>query len=195
MKALQTTRSLAALLLAGVLAGCTSAVPTDTPGVDRLGQSVLRQTGPELDTILGYRFAGQNPGMEWLILELAFSSPNRATANIKRSDVFVRTPAGDRIPLATQKEFGSEYPSLRSEIHRAAIARDPMDYFPPNRQDCSLSFFAAPGTGVVFDELSLNDRRVCQGRMYFKVPGGVQTGRWVFGIDLEESTVRIPFNL
>ena len=195
MKALLTTRSLAVLLLVGVLAGCTSTVPTDTPGVDQLGRYMLRQTGPELDTVLGVRYATLNPGVEWLILELAFSSPNRASGDIKRSDVFVRTPAGDRIPLATQKEFGSEYPSLRSAIHKASVARDPMDYFPPNRQECGLDFFAAPGSGVVFDELSLNDRRVCQGRMYFKVPGGVQPGRWVFGIDLEESTVRIPFTL
>lgn len=193
MKLTLTTATLLTATIA--LTGCSSAVPTDTPGVDRLGEYVLRQEGPEVDTVLGYRFAAQNPGSEWLMLEVALSSPNRESGDIQREKVFVRTPAGQRIPLATQAEFGDDYPGLRATIKKADIARDPMDYFPPNRRPCELKLFAVPGAGVVFDEVSINDRRACSGRLYFKVPGGVQSGRWVLGIDLEESTVRVPFTI
>jgi hypothetical protein len=48
---------------------------------------------------------------------------------------------------------------------------------------------------VTFDRLSLNDRRACQGRFFFKIPGGVQPGKWVLGMDLEETKVRIPFTI
>jgi hypothetical protein len=48
---------------------------------------------------------------------------------------------------------------------------------------------------VVFDQVSVNYQRVCQGRLFFKVPGGVQPGRYVLGVDLEETAVRIPFTL
>ncbi len=183
------------VIATAILTGCASSVPTDTPGVEQLGQYVLRQEGPEVDMILGYKFAALNPGSEWLILEVALSSPNRATADIVRDKVFVRTPAGVRVPLATQAEFGDEYPELRPTIKKADIAADPLDYFPPNRRPCQLQLFTAPGAGVVFDELSLNDRRACSGRLYFKVPGGVQSGRWTLGVDLEESTVRVPFTI
>ena len=117
------------------------------------------------------------------------------TATVKRENVFVRTPDGNRIPLATQEEFGEAYGRLRSTITKAEVQRDPMDYFPPTAQPCSLELFAAPGAAVTFDEVSVNYRRACQGRLYFRVPGGVQQGRWVFGIDLEETEIRIPFQL
>jgi len=188
-------RTLAVLMCGLTFAGCSSAIPTDTPGIDQLGQYIVRQEGPELDTVLGTKFAALNPGEEWLFLEVAFSSPTRAQAKIERSKVFVRTPAGVRIPLATQTEFGADFAGMQATIRKADIARDPMDYFPPNRRPCTVQFFTTPGKSVVYDELSLNDRRACTGRLYFKIPGGTQTGRWVFGIDLVESTVRIPFTL
>jgi hypothetical protein len=53
----------------------------------------------------------------------------------------------------------------------------------------------APGEGVVFNEVTLNDRRACYGRLFFNVSGGIQPGRWVFGVDLPESEIRIPFEL
>ena len=148
-----------------------------------------------MNAVLGYRYASSSIGDEWLILEVALTSPDGQSANIKREDVFVRTPAGERIPLATQREFGEAYSGLRPTLQKAAVARDPMDYFTAKRRDCQLGFFTSPGGGVVFDELTLNDRRGCQGQFFFRVPGGIQPGRWVLGIDLEESEIRIPFTM
>lgn len=185
-----------ALIAATVAAAaCSSATPTDTPGVDRVGEFILRQKGPEVEAYLGYRFASQSIGSDWLILEVAMTSPNGQSADVKRASVFVRTPDGTTVPLATQEEFGKDYGGLRSTLQKAYVARDPMDYFNPSREDCALNLFTSPGGGVVFEELSLNDRRACQGQLFFKVPGGIQKGRWTFGIDLEESDIRIPFTL
>lgn len=198
---MNTTKSVSiitALLVAGVaisFVSCSSATPTDTPGVERMGRAVLRQNGPELWTVLGYRFATSQVGEEWMILEVALSSPGGQVAKVTRENVFLRTPDGDRLPLPTQKEFSEAYGSLRSTIARADIDRDPLNYFPHDREPCDIRFFVTPGAGVVFDEVSLNDRRACLGRFYFHVEGGIQPGRWVFGIDLPESEIRIPFEL
>jgi hypothetical protein len=188
------------LLLAGALAvltaaGCSSAQPTDDPGVDRLGQYTLITKGPEAEVALGYRYAQSNLGADWLLLEVAATSPSGQTATFERDRISVRTPAGATIPLATQAEFGADYSKLRPSLNKADIARDPMDYWPPRKQTIPLRFFAAPGTGVVFDEITVNDFRAVQGRLMFKVPGGVQPGRYVLSMELEESEVRIPFTL
>ena len=175
--------------------GCSSATPTDTPGVDRLGEYILRQEGPELVTVVGYRFASSTLGDEWLILEVGLTSPNGQTAKVTRENIFVRNPAGNNIPVATQKEFTEAYGSLRSTLAKANVDRDPLDYFPPSRIECPIQFFVAPGEGVSFDEVTLNDRRGCFGRLFFKVQGGIQAGRWVLGVDLPESEIRIPFEL
>jgi hypothetical protein len=175
--------------------GCSSATPTDTPGVDQLGRYILKQEGPEVDVVLGYKFAKSKVGAEWLILEMAISSPAGTSAKVERDNVWVKAPDGVKIPLATQESFGQAYSKMRNVIAAADIARDPLEYFPPSRRPCLVQFFVPPGAGVAYDSVSVNDRRACQGRLFFKVPGGVDSGRWTFGIDLEESTVRIPFEL
>lgn len=198
MKKSKFTPIVIVLALVGIslpLVSCSSATPTDTPGVERMGRTVLRQYGPELWTVLGYRFATSQIGDEWMILEVALSTPGGQVAKVTREDVSLRTPKGDRLPLPTQKEFNEAYGSLRSTIAKADIDRDPLNYFPPDRQPCDVRFFVTPGTGVSFDEVVMNDRRACVGRLFFSVPGGIQNGRWVFGIDLPESEIRIPFDL
>jgi hypothetical protein len=84
---------------------------------------------------------------------------------------------------------------LRAEIERANVAADPLDYFPRGRVPCSFAFFTEPGEGLAFPSVWLDDRRVCYGRLFFAVPGGVQEGTYTLAIDLEESQLRIPFRL
>lgn len=177
------------------MTSCSTSTPTDTPGVERLGQYVLKQFGPELWTVLGYRFASSQLGDEWMIIEVGFSSPNGQSATVKRENVFLRSPSGDTIPLPSQKEFNEAYGGLRPVIAKANVDRDPLDYFPASRIECAVQFYVIPGAGVSFDEVTVSDRRGCFGRLYVKIPGGIQSGRWTLGVDLEESEIRIPFEL
>lgn len=198
MKSINKRRIVTILALIGLAAttvSCSSTTPTDTPGVERMGRYVLRQYGPELWTVLGYKFANSQIGGEWMILEVGLSSPNGQSADVSRENVFLRAPDGTRVALMTQPEFNEAYATLRPIISQADVNRDPLDYFPPSREDCPIRFFSTPGQGVVFEEVSLNDRRGCFGRLYFRVSGGIQPGRWVLGIDLPESEIRIPFDL
>jgi hypothetical protein len=184
------------LLGATVLAAaCSSAVPTETPGVEQLGQYLMRQNGSEAEVVLGYKHAAQALGDEWLLVELAITSPSGESAKFERENIWVRTPAGVQVPAASQKAFGEAYGAMRNKIAQANVARDPMDYFPPNRQPCTLDLFVTPGEGVAFDQVTVNDRRACQGKLFFYIPGGVQPGRYVLGIDLQEDEIRIPFTL
>ncbi len=41
-----------------------------------MGQYILKQFGPELWTVLGYRFANSQMAEEWMILEVGLSSPS-----------------------------------------------------------------------------------------------------------------------
>ncbi len=195
-KCAKATLVVAAILsLTLTVTGCSSATPTDTPGVERMGQYVLKQFGPELWVILGYRFANTQLGDEWMILELGLSAPAGQTPKVERENIFLRSPSGSRISIASQTEFNDAWGELRPTIQRANVNRDPLEYFPPNREDCSMQFFVAPGGGVSFDEVVLNQQRACFGRLFVQVPGGIQSGRWVLGIDLPESEIRIPFEL
>lgn len=174
------------------LVGCSSAEPTDDPGVDRMGKYMLMNKGPEAETLIGYRYAQQNLGSKWLVLEAAMTSPPNQTATVKRENVSVTTPAGEIIPLATQKDVNEAWGVLMPIVNAADVVRDPMNYWQPRKKTLLMRFYVAPGAGVSFDEFSVNDFRVCEGRFLFEIPGGVQAGRYVLTIGLEESEVIIP---
>lgn len=195
--ALTRRAALALLLLVGA-AGCstTSLTGPDTPVVEQLGQAVVRAGSGEIWAVVDYRYAAANVGSEWLILEIAVTAADGRRFELTRSDIFLRGPSGARYPLPTQQEFSLAYNDLRGAFRHAGVAASPLQlYFPSNRRPCDFQFFTPPGTGIAFDTVEINDRRACQARLPFQVPGGVQLGRWVLGIDLEESQLRVPFDL
>lgn len=182
------------LILSLALVSCSSAVPTGVGGVEKMGATVLRYRGPEIELALGYRFATMSLGDDWLILNVAMTAAVGKVVDVRREGVFLLTPQGQRIPLASQEEFVEAYAQLQARLRRAAIASEPLDYF--NREQlCGLEFFAPPGEGLAYSQVSLDDRRVCQGNLFFFVPGGIQPGVWTLGLDLVESRVRLSFRL
>jgi hypothetical protein len=52
-----------------------------------------------------------------------------------------------------------------------------------------------PNTGVVLEARNVTKNELCQGFLYFKVPGGVQPGPYELEIELEEGDVEVPFRL
>lgn len=182
------------LVLFGVL-GCQTAEPTDTPGVERLGQWVLRYSGEDLILVLTYRFAASQPEAEWLIVEVAASAPYGRSTVIRRDAILVESPDGTRIPLATQAEYASDYGSVMAAAARSAVVTDPLDYFPHSRRDCEFEFFARPGEAITFSEVTVDDIRACRGKLFFKVPQGIASGRWTLVVALPDSEVRVPFEL
>jgi hypothetical protein len=187
-------KTLAAALAVGLLAGCSTAVPTSNPEVERVGRWVLRYNGPEIEAALGYRFADNSIGDDWMMLDLAVTGASNASVEISRDKVWLRTPSGETFGLPPQEYFGQSYSSLTAKINRAVIAADPLDYW-AGRGECGLDFQVSPGSRISQLSTWVNDRRVCFGRLFFELPAGVQAGHYTLGIDLEESKVRIPFEI
>lgn len=180
-------------LAAVAVAGCSTAVPTETPGVERLGETVLRYAGPEAEMVASYRYAALNPVEDWLFLDVAFAAV-KDPVEIDRRNISVRTPAGEEIALATQEAFRAAHGELAPKLARADVVGEPLGYFPA-RVEKKLELFATPFEGLVFDSFWVSYREVYVGRLYFEVPGGVQPGRWELRVKLEESEIRIPFRL
>jgi hypothetical protein len=182
-----------ALVLAMTLA-CSTATPTQTPGVDRTGRTMLRYRGPELEVTLSYGFANANLGEEWLFVDTAITGNLRESVEVKREKIAVRTPSGDIVPLASQREFGEAYAKLGGALARADIASQPIGNY-PERHEVGLNFLVVPGTGIALESAWVNDRNVAIGRLFFDLPMGVQAGPYELRIDLKETQIRIPFRL
>jgi len=184
---------------AGVVASlatlaCSTAVPTETPGVTRVGATALRYAGPEIEAVVSYRFAEGSVGDEWMLLDVAFTGAGHDTVEVKRDNVSLRAPSGEEIALAAQEEFAAAYGTLAPVLARADVAAEPLDYW-SSRVERPIEFFTVPGAGLVFPSFWVDDRRVYLGRLFFQVPGGIQTGRWELRIKLPETQLAVPFRL
>jgi hypothetical protein len=194
MKATRFVFGLSAALALATTLACSTATPTGTPGVDRLGRTMLRYRGPELEITLSYNFANTHAGEEWLFLDTAVTGSNRESVEIQRGKIAMRIPSGEIVPLASQKDFGAAYPQLASTLARADIASEPLDTY-PNRRPKGLDLLVVPGTAIALESVWVNDQEVAIGRLYFDLPNGVQTGLYELRIDLKETKIRIPFRL
>ncbi len=173
---------------------CTTAVPTETPGVSRVGATTLRYTGSDVEAVVSYRFADSTLGDDWLLLDVALTGSRPDSVEVKRDGIFLRTPSGGDIPLATQNEFSAAYGSLAPVLARADVAAEPLDYW-SGRRAMRIEFFSNPGETLVFPSFWVNDRMVYTGRLFFHLPEGIQAGRYELHVRFPESELRMPFRL
>lgn len=177
--------------LAATLA-CSTADTDRTPEVTQRGTYIVWYQGPEIQAELDYRWADRNLGDEWLILRLSLTGPG---TSVERQSIRIRTPDGHTLPLLDQLEFRRVYGKLRVGLDRSYAWEPPTGRFAGSREPCGQWFLVPPGQFLATSTLFLSSARVCTGPLVFQVPIGVQPGRWVLTIDLEESDARIPFML
>jgi len=195
------SHGLAVVLVAvGAAAGCTTSSvlpPQQTPVLEPIGDGVVRYGGSDVWVAVDYRFARLSAGERWLLLDVGVTGAHNRSATIERNRVFVRSPAGRRYPLASQREVAEGGQELANLTRRADVLGRALPGFPGARQPCRFDFFIPRGVrrGVAFDSVSVNDGRACFERLHFRVPDGVEPGRWVLGFDLERSEVRVPLDL
>ncbi len=194
------TRNLFAYSVLGAVAGlsllCDAAVWATTapaPELEQAGATVIVYKGPQVDVALSYRFAKLNPTGHWLLLDTAMTAA-ADTIEVPRTAIAVRTPAGVVVPLATQEEFGDAYPQLAAMIARANTTREPLNYFIPQRYH-RIGYFAQRGHGLAWSSVWLDQRHNSFGRLFFRLPDGVQKGTYELLINLPKSQVAIPFTI
>ena len=175
---------------------CSSAVPTDVPGVSAVGDHVRRYEGADLEVVLGTGYAAGHVGEEYLLLGATLAGTNgERMTTVDRAEISVRTPDRRKIPLLSQEDFREVYGKLNVPARLAEAFSPTMLDSKPTRRPCGDWFFEAPTDGIARDVLTISSVEVCDGILFFHVPGGVQPGRWVLEINLEESVVEIPFFL
>ncbi len=185
---------------AGAQTGQQTPVKIPEPGVPQImtmeGRYVRAAYNNEGYVILGFQIANSSVGEEWMLLEIGATLMEKVPDyRLTREAVSLTTPDGKVIPLATLEEYRSAF--LQPLEARAKVMRDSINYFPPWVHDaCRIGFFAQlEDRGMPWDFVELSPIRACMGRMFFKVPGGIQYGQHWFNVKLEKSLVRVPFKI
>jgi hypothetical protein len=180
-------------------AGCSSSPPVTRPitepVIDQPGEFISRYQGPELELLVSSRVANARLGEEWLVLQVGVGGMESAATEVRRDAVSVQLPDGERIPIMSHQAFSSQYSEIAGPARAAAIAAEPLDFTRGNRRDCTLDFMPLPGTSIVRESRFVTMRDLCQGLLYFRIPGGVQPGRYELRVELEERKVDLPFEI
>lgn len=193
----------AALLLAtlgGVSAGAqTPEVKMPQPTVPEIftleGEFVRIAYNNEGFASLGYRMTQEEIGREWALLQVGITlrKPTK-DYKLKREHLSITTPDGKAISLATQKEYAAA--SVQALNMRAKVMSDSINYFPAEAsRPCAIKFFGDLSSAfpLGYDEVELSWDRVCMGRLYFRVPGGIQVGQHWLNIQFAGSQLQVPF--
>jgi hypothetical protein len=181
----------------GSLQGMTAPKP-DVPQLMTLqGEFVRMAYNNEGYAVLGYRIVQDEVGKPWVLLNVGITLMEGAKDyKLKREHLTLKTPDGKVVPLATQQEYAAD-PYLRPLNQRAKVVTDSINYFPagPGRP-CPMQFFAdLDRRGLAYDSVDLTDNRDCMGRIYFKVPGGIQVGQYWLQVQFASSVVQVPFRV
>jgi len=144
---------------------------------------------------LGYRMAQEEVGKDWVLLAVGITlrKPTK-DFTMKRASLSLTTPDGKRLPLPTQQQYQGA--NLQALNMRAQVMNDSINYFPPDAsQPCATKFFANLDSAfpLAYDQTELSWQRVCLGRLYFNVPGGIQLGQHFLNIKFANSELQVPF--
>ena len=194
------TTLLALIVLASMGSGALAQVEYKAPdaGIPELftlmGEFVRIAYNNEGYVSLGYRQANRSAGDEFMLLEIGATVRDGVDAyDLKREHLSIDTPDGKTIPLATVQEY---HAGNLQALERAANAiRDSINYFPPKAtRACRIGFFAPlTSRALAYDQVELSDRNACVGRLFFKVPGGIQYGQQWLNVQFKDSLVKVPF--
>ena len=147
---------------------------------------------------LGYRIANGSVGEDWMYLQVGLCLQDGVKyQTLKREAFSLMTPDGKTIPLATQKEYGDAL-GLAALNQRAKVQKDNLSYFPPGvTRANAFQFFADLGKGnaLSFDQVDAADNRASFGRLFFKIPGGIQVGQHWLVVKFASSEVHVPFRI
>lgn len=186
---------LATVALAAFAFGAVAA-PADSP-VKRLGKTVVQHKDATVKAVLSWRYANQTFEKEpWLLLELAFAAEGGAV-DLNREDVSLLTPAGERLPLPSQKRLAEGLKDVRWVEQKASVSRDPITgYFPSQQLEQRIPFFAIPGEQIVLDEIGGGYTMLSRGDLFFEAPAGVwKPGRYTLVLKNKKMSVELPFSL
>ncbi len=176
----------------------TAAQAGEKTGIE--GQFVRVAENDEGWVVLGYTTANGSVNEKWMLLDIGLTVQNGVKdQKITRDQIKLVTPGDQVISMATQEEYMSGHATLDAMNARANIESQSINYFPNGRtRPCRIGFFGNMDQRVgnlSFDEVTVDDRSACMGRVYFQVPEGIQLGQYNFDVQFAESIVRVPFKI
>jgi hypothetical protein len=165
-----------------------------------VGQFVRVAENNEGWVVVDYTTANESVKEKWMLLDIGMTVQNGVKdEKITRDQVKLVTPNDQVISLPTQEDVNKASGELDAMNARANIEGQSINYFPTGRnRPCRIGFFGDVDRAVgslSFNEVTVDDRSACAGRIYFQVPDGIEYGQYNLDVQFADSVVRVPFKI
>jgi len=164
------------------------------------GQFIRVAQNAEGWVVMGYTIANDSVGQDWMLLNIGLTVQGEDKEQaLYRDDITLVTPDQEVLTLPSQEDFNKAAGTVDALDARANMITESINYFPSDATiPCRIGFFAdasQAGRTLAYDQVSLNSRRACLGRIYFQVPGGIKLGLYNLDVQFEGGVVRLPFKI
>jgi len=195
-----TAIALAAIVSAVAAAAADESASQAGENVAVEGQFIRVAENAEGWVVMGYTIANDSVGQEWMLLNVGLTVQGEdKEQTLYRDDITLVTPDHGVLTLPSQEDANKAAGELDALNARSNMITESINYFPPAATiPCRIGFFAdaaQAGRTLAYDQVSLNSRRACVGRIYFQVPGGIKLGLYNLDVQFEGGVVRVPFKI
>ena len=161
----------------------------------KLGKAVVEYRDKAIHLVIAYNYSQRNHDSTWLYLETAVTSPD--DMKIRREDIALRTPQGQTIPLATQRQVGDDTKQVEQLLQNArSVSHDVPSYFRSHTYTEDMQLFRLPFGRIVHDEFIIGREFLAVGPFFFASPtGSWENGTYALVVRHKNGVAELPIEL
>lgn len=191
-------RHVRALILLTFCCAAATAVPqvsAQSNPVKKLGKAVVEFRDKAIHVVAAYNYSQRNHATPWLYLEAGVTTSD--DTKIRREDISLRTPQGQTIPLATQKQVGDDTKHVERLLQNAkSVSHDVASYFRSHTYVEDMQLFRLPFDRIVHDEFVVGRDFLTVGPFFFESPSGAwENGVYTLVVRHKNGVAEMPITL
>lgn len=166
------------------------------PHTEDRGRAAVEYEDDALHVVAAYYYSQRHHDSRWLLIEAAVTADH--VMRIDREDIYLLTPGGRRVELATQRAWSQDHQRVRPLIQNARTTRHGIGGYFTESGSRNFQFFVLPFGGISYDFFDADQFRIQWGDLFFASP----TGAWDEGthsliVEVPKSNARavLPIDL
>ena len=163
--------------------------------VKKLGKAVVEYRDKAIHAVVAYNYSQRNHDTAWLYMQAGLTTKHEM--KIRRDEIALRTPQGQNIPLATQRQVGDDTKRVEQVLQNArTVSHDVPSYFRTNYSTEDMQFFRLPFGRIVHDEFIVDRDRLAVGPFFFESPtGSWESGTYSLVVRHKDGIAELPITL
>lgn len=163
--------------------------------VKKRGKAVVEYRDKDIQVVAAYNYSQRNHESRWLYIQAGLTT--RDETIVRRDAITLRTPQGQSIPLATQRQIGEDTKRVEQLLQNATtVSHDIPSYFTQAYRIEDMRLFRLPFDRIVHDEFIVDRDSLAVGPLFFASPTGAwEDGTYTLVVRHGTGSVELPITL